>query len=139
MKGTCSLVSSTPFWAPYHSPGVTKCNSSPQVKWRGTTHASSSITRVHRCGYQFIFLDHLCPTNPIRMGRLFWKGPGSANRKHFCRIKRMTITRRAKVTKTEAGHPSCAAVITHIQPITPELDLLAVLEGGSTWMQRQRK
>lgn len=59
-------------------------------------------------------LDHLCPSNPIRMGRLFCKCPGSANRKHFSHIKRMTITRRANVTKTESGHPACAAIITYI-------------------------
>lgn len=70
-------------------------------------------------------------SNPIKVGRLFCKGPGSANRKHFSHIKRMTITRRGNITKTEAGHQPCAAVITHIQPITPELDLLAVVGSFS--------
>lgn len=71
-------------------------------------------------------LNHFCPSNPIRMGQLCCKGSWSANRKHFSCIKRMTITRRVNVTKTEAGHQFCAVVITHIQQVTPELDFISI-------------
>ncbi len=109
-KTTCSLDSSSHSWAlPW--PGVTSCNLSAQIKWCGTTHLSEihkqgSLMQMSVCLLLWKELDHLCPYNPIRTGLLFWKGPGSANRKHFSHIKRMTITRRASVTQTEAGHPA---------------------------------
>lgn len=112
------------FWAVYQPPALAKCNSSPWEQCCGTLQALCSINRVHRPRYQFICLcgkrlGHWCQFNPIRMGRLFCEGPGSANRKYFSCTKRMTITRRASVTKAKAGSN---------QPVSAELDFAVFLD-----------